>query len=239
MGCPGVNSKGQLLVFELLSGLFGWVWIGGGIAKWLARGFLDNQKRVAFEADLVSKDMSSKEAGHAWVEAYARQGTSSVASGQLSDTSKVEENRRKAEERARIIADYGAFMARNPSGGGGQIWDVKCLPHDKDAILDAICLEIVRENDENRLEAFKMGALSLADYQDGVGDQPISMLGVDLTSEDPASLNDDDLRALAAKVADNPGRERFETYKPVVDKNLTEIQAKLLAAEQLRRDMPE
>ncbi len=106
-------------------------------------------------------------------------------------------------------------MERNPSGGGGQIWDVKCLPYDKGTILDAICLEIVRETDENRLEALKIGALSLADYQDGVGDQPISTLGVDLTSNDPASLNDDDLKALAAKIADNPDRGRFETYKPL------------------------
>ncbi|WP_421707521.1 hypothetical protein [Algihabitans sp.] len=88
-----MSSKGQLIVFELLSGLFGWVWISGGIAalifaglvlfgdwswwnvlyaaivsgvaKWLAMGFLDNQKRVAFEADMVSKGMSPKEVGQA------------------------------------------------------------------------------------------------------------------------------------------------------------------------------
>jgi len=262
-----MSSKGQLVAFELLSGLFGWVWIGGGIAalvfaglalfgdwswwnvlyaaivsgvaKWLARGFLDNQKRVAFEADMVSNGMSPKEAGQAWLEAYAGTGTSIAASSRPSDTWKVEENRQTAEERARIIADYGAFMERNPSGGGGQIWDVKCLPYGKEAILDALCLEIVRENDEKRVEALKVGALSLAAYQDGVGNQPLSMLGVDLTSKDPASLNDDGLKALAAKIGGNPDRERFDTYKPLVDKDLADIQAKLLAAEQLRRDMSE
>jgi hypothetical protein len=116
-----MNSKGQLIVFELLSGLFGWVWIGSGIAalafaalalfgdwswwnvlfavivsgvaKWLARGFLDNQKRVAFEADMVSKGMSPQEAGQAWLEAYAGQGTSPAASGRRSDAPKFEENR--------------------------------------------------------------------------------------------------------------------------------------------------
>ena len=70
-------------------------------------------------------------------------------------------------------------MERNPTGSGDKIWDVKLLPHDKKAILDAICLEIVAGNDEKRTEALKVGALHLADYQDGVGDQPISMLGVD------------------------------------------------------------
>lgn len=261
-----MSSKGQLIIFQLLSGLFGWVWIGGGIAalvfaglalfgdwswwnvlyavivsgvaKWLARGFFDNQKRVAFEADMVSKGMSPKEASQAWLEAYEGTGSSIAASDQLSDASKVGESRQTAEERARIIADYGAFVERNPSGGG-QIWDVKCLPYGKEAILDALCLEIVREHDEKRVEVLKVGALFLADYQDGVGDQPISMLGVDLTSKDPASLNDDEQRALAAKIADNPDRERFEANKLLVDKDLTDIQAKLLAAEQLRRDIPE
>ncbi|MGF1609519.1 MAG: NfeD family protein [Kiloniellales bacterium] len=266
---PGMSSKGQLIVLELLSGLFGWVWIGGGIAalvfaglalfsdwswwnvlyaaivsgvaKWLARGFLDNQKRVAFEADMVSKGMSPKEARQAWLEAYAGQDTSSAASDRpSSDALKIEEYRQNGEERAKIIADYGAFMEQNPSEGGGQIWDVKCLPYDKEAILKAICLEIVREDDEKRIEALKVGALFLADYQDGVGDRPISMLGVDLLSIDLASLKDkDNAEALAAKIAKNPDRERFETYKPIIEEDRTRIQAMLLAADQVRRDMPE
>ena len=79
----GMTIKSQGVMFAILSGLFGWVWIGStiavlvfaglalfsdwswwnvlyaliasGIAKWLARGFLDNQKRIAFEQDLIAK----------------------------------------------------------------------------------------------------------------------------------------------------------------------------------------
>src|SRR3546814_5413877 len=77
-----MNSKGQLIAFELLSGLFGWVWIGGGIAamvfaglalfgdwswwnvlyaaivsgvaKWLTRGFLGNQRSEEHTSELQS-----------------------------------------------------------------------------------------------------------------------------------------------------------------------------------------
>ena len=70
-----MSSKGQAIGFELPSGLFGWIWIGaslatllfvamalfsdwswwnvlyaiivGAVAKWLTRGFLENQRRVS------------------------------------------------------------------------------------------------------------------------------------------------------------------------------------------------
>jgi len=90
--------KNQKLMFALFSGLFGWIWIissvavlffigmalfsdwswwnvlysfiVGGVAKWLARGFLDNQKRVAFEEELISQGHTPEEAGAIWVKIY-------------------------------------------------------------------------------------------------------------------------------------------------------------------------
>ena len=84
--------------WELLAGLFGWIWILGGISalvctglslfggyswwnvaysviasgvgKWLARGFEDHKRRVFFEAKLRAAGLSDKEAGAAWREAY-------------------------------------------------------------------------------------------------------------------------------------------------------------------------
>lgn len=260
-----MKFKCQLVVFEVLSGVFGFVWIGSNIAvivlfglalfdygnwwnvfyaatvsivaKWLMRGFVDNQKRVVFEAHLVSKGMSPKEAGQAWLEAYAGHGKSNTETNQPSDGSRTEDYKRKAEERVRIIADFGEFIERNPPGGGDQIWDVKCLPHAKEAILDAICVEIMREDDEKRIEALKIGALFLANYQEGIGDQPLSMLGVDLTLKDPSSLNDDDLQALATQIDSNPSRDRFDAYKPFVERDAANILAKLFEAENSRRDM--
>lgn len=261
------SRSGQAWAFELLSGLFGWIWIGGGIAalafaglavtsgwswwnvlfavivsavaKWLAKGFLDNQRRVAFEADLVAKGMSPEDAARAWIEAYSGQGRSSGAGTDSSRGSMSEENRTKAEERTKIISEFGAFMERTGQVGGPQIWDVKELPYEKGVILDAICLEIVREKDEQRVELLKSAALWLADFQADVGDQPISMLGIDPTLKDAESLSDDELKAMAAKIAGNPDRERCKAYEPIVDRDLADIQAKLLAADQLRRDMPE
>ncbi len=41
-----------------------------GFLKWLAGGFLDHKKRVAFEADLVEKGLSPDEAREAWLKVY-------------------------------------------------------------------------------------------------------------------------------------------------------------------------
>jgi hypothetical protein len=49
-----------------------WALACAAVAKWLARGFIDNQRRVAFEADLISKGYSAEEAGKEWIKRYSR-----------------------------------------------------------------------------------------------------------------------------------------------------------------------
>ena len=95
-----MTSRGQLILFEALSGVFGWVWIGatiavlvlvgfaifsdwswwnvlyavilGGVAKWLAKGFLDNKTRVLFEQQMVEQGMTKEEAAKKWAGEYGK-----------------------------------------------------------------------------------------------------------------------------------------------------------------------
>ncbi|HVB99869.1 MAG TPA: hypothetical protein VNJ12_11140 [Candidatus Dormibacteraeota bacterium] len=89
------------------------------------------------------ENWESRKAGGVWSNPRTRPGGPRAEHGQES-----------VEERLRIIADYGAFLERRPRG---DVWDVKCLPHDKGAILDAIYLEIVREADAARRGALGGG----------------------------------------------------------------------------------
>jgi len=150
----------------------------------------------------------------------------------------IKEHRRGAKEILRITSDFAAFLERNPKGLI-DIWDVKSLPHDKDAILDAICLEIVAAGaspeDDGRVDALKNVAVFLADFQEGVGDKPLSEVGVDLESALASAKNADDIRAIVIRVADNLERERYKALQPLVRKNHLEILARLAAAEQMRR----
>lgn len=93
-----MSAKYQMVLFELLSGLFGWFWIGaslatvgfvamvfvydwswwnvlyaiivGALAKWLGRGFLDNQRRALFEQHLVQQGMTPEDAARRWTSEY-------------------------------------------------------------------------------------------------------------------------------------------------------------------------
>jgi tetratricopeptide (TPR) repeat protein len=93
-----METKTKLIVLELTGGFFGWVWIIGSVAslyflvmaigfdgkwssvlwtlgitilsKWLAKGVLDNQRRVAFEAELVKRGYTPEEATKEWITQY-------------------------------------------------------------------------------------------------------------------------------------------------------------------------
>lgn len=90
--------KNKLILLELIASIFGWVWIIALlatlyffvaailfnspwsrfflllvitiVAKWLTKGFLDNQKRIAFEEDLIAKGYSRDDAYKEWCEKY-------------------------------------------------------------------------------------------------------------------------------------------------------------------------
>jgi hypothetical protein len=93
-----METKTKLVWLELAGGILGWIWILtwvaslyflivaiisdspwsrffwafgiGVVAKWLAKGFRDNQLRVAFVAELMGKGLSREEASKEWFERY-------------------------------------------------------------------------------------------------------------------------------------------------------------------------
>jgi hypothetical protein len=96
-----MQVRTKLVILELVAGIFGWAWIiaglaalyflvmaifaGGGwsrffwalgisiVGKWLLRGFKDNEQRVAFEADLISKGYTPADAAKEWMTRYTGQ----------------------------------------------------------------------------------------------------------------------------------------------------------------------
>jgi membrane protein implicated in regulation of membrane protease activity len=93
-----MQTKAKLALLELIGGFFGWLWIGASLfalyalamavfsthpwsqflwavgvsvlAKWLARGFRDNQQRVAFVAQLISQGHTPEQASKEWLSRY-------------------------------------------------------------------------------------------------------------------------------------------------------------------------
>ena len=76
------------------------------------------------------------------------------------------------------------------------------------------------------VNALTTAALTLAHYQDGVGFQPLTQLGVDLTKLD-LPKTDDALDKLANEMVQGGDIERYNAFYKLVEKDTAEILKKL------------
>lgn len=131
--------------------------------------------------------------------------------------------------RSTIINDYGAFMERNPASPT-RIEDVSVLPYPKKLILSALLAEIGRGHPQYFDEMLRIGAMSLAQYQPGIGEEPLEMLGLDVTKF-PKANNLEALRAEAKRLVEAEGRTRnqFNDFNELVEEDLRRISSKIAA----------
>lgn len=91
-----------------------------------------------------------------------------------------------------IIKDYGSILEKPLPG---HIHDTSLLPHPKDKILKALLVGIGSSSDPEYVNALGVAAISLSDFQDGVGESisfPVA------APSDPGSQSPDDIiKALA------------------------------------------
>jgi hypothetical protein len=158
-----------------------------------------------------------------------------------------DENKKKAQIREQIISEYGSYIEKNPLGL--EFRDASELPYSKGQILDAISMEIVRENNDLRIELLKACAVMLINYQENVGPTPVTILGISdvefistaarLSTAATTRGDFSEVKDFAAKIANNPDAEKYELLRKQADEELINIQSKLMAAEELSRQMPE
>lgn len=155
------------------------------------------------------------------------------------------QNKKDAKRREQIISEYGRYLENHP-WNGGEIRDVLELPYPKEEILDAITLEIIRESNGQRVEIMKACAMMLADFQKNVGPKPLTMLGLssaDMLSmlsavKKDKSLLDSTIDRLR-KTATDQNKEKYDSFRKIADEEFKYIEKKLMAAEELRRQVPE
>ena len=81
----------------------------------------------------------------------------------------------------KIVQDYGAVLA-STAPVPGCVADACKLPHPKEHIKQALLFALHMTKEPQMREQLKIGYISLADWQEGVGDAAV---GVDLTNIDP------------------------------------------------------
>jgi hypothetical protein len=157
----------------------------------------------------------------------------------------VDQNKEKRIIREHIISEYGSYIENHPPNGA-EIRDVSELPYPKEEILDAITLEIVRESDDHRVEIMKACALMLADFQENVGPKPLTMVGisaadtismVEVVQKDKSLLDSTFYRIKESATDQN--KEKYDSFKKIADEEFGYIKRKLIAAEELRKKMPQ
>ncbi len=132
-----------------------------------------------------------------------------------------------------IIRDYGKYLEEN-SGGGIEIIDVSVLPHPKEDILTALQIGIALTNDEKVLNNLKISAISLSDFQENVGPEPIIALGVS-----PLDFDKYTQEELAAKIAESDW-DKYQSFKEISDKDLElNILPRIRIAEDMRNQRNE
>jgi hypothetical protein len=131
----------------------------------------------------------------------------------------------------RVINDYGQFLESSPVTV--EIMDEDCLPHSKDTILAALyaVLSSPSVDAENRV-ALVGGALTLANFQKGIGRHALHPFGLDISRFDRSAMSTENLAKL---ITSNPaGKERYESLRPLVEADRERI-SKLIQEADLAR----
>lgn len=221
-----MQMRSKLVFFELAGGLFGWLWIIASVAgiyflvaalaangrwsnllwavgisvvaKWLARGFSDHQKRVAYEAELVLRGLTPEEARAAWFEAYTHGTASLVTLSPISPTS----SEVVLVEAQDLVNKYGAVLEHSKT----LIRSEAALPASKEQIKNAL-VALARHAkisgfSPEALEALRVGYASLADFVSERDAEAVNKFD-NLTGAAATRLDDARLRELAAQVAES------------------------------------
>ncbi len=138
----------------------------------------------------------------------------------------------------KIISDYSAFVGRH-GPTPLRIEDVAVLPHSKDVILSAL-LNAVVPGDDKRNDFLMSGAIFLAQFQPGVGSEPLYQGGFDLTAplrqrtatNDPAALRAKAEAMVAKAEKFKEQAKRFEVFSVLVEQDLRLMMARFKAATQ-------
>lgn len=128
-----------------------------------------------------------------------------------------------------IVNRYGAFMRSSAFPAPGCVADTKKLPYEKEAIKVAFVLLMKLCNDPEKKEFLKYGYVSLANFQDGVGETD---LGLDLEKLPKVKdIDFNDGKTVAAIIKESHAmahsadkfKEKVEQERLVLEKDVTEI----------------
>jgi hypothetical protein len=117
----------------------------------------------------------------------------------------------------KLVQDYGAVLGSS-APAPGCVADVRNLPHSKERMKQALVFALRLTKEPQMREQLKSGYISLADWQEGVGNERV---GIDLTKMD---LNADPLE-MAKRIASQGSV--MEKWTPLVQAEREALKSEL------------
>ena len=116
-------------------------------------------------------------------------------------------------------------------------YDVSVLPHPKEAIIAAIERQILWAPNQKLVELLVTASIFLWNFQRGVGDTPLPLLGEDLGPAPRGEMTPeivDELRHRAQRIVNSPNAKRAEQFRAIADRETKLIDERITAAVRLR-----
>jgi hypothetical protein len=129
----------------------------------------------------------------------------------------IDDNRRAVENINLLTNAYGAVLQKHAKYGIA-LFDVSTLPDTKENVAVALMGAIVLCSDAAALSVLKASLLSLADYQEGVGDEPATLLpDLSFGKDSPTT---DDIGDHARRFSEHSATGRYRSFKPLIDRDI-------------------
>jgi hypothetical protein len=142
----------------------------------------------------------------------------------------------------KIVLDYAAFIT-NTTIRADCFYDVKTLPHSKELIVAAIEREIVRSPLEEHVNWLRAGALSLWNFIENIGPDPIPMEGTPLPMDVlqmPQDVKSADLRLFERSSTSSEiggGSEKAANLMGIAMTEVRQIEERISAAVLRRKEL--
>lgn len=144
---------------------------------------------------------------------------------------------KQAKQDMDVVSDLGRLMAKctiRPDA----FYDVSVLPHPKEAIIAAIERQILWAPNQELVELLVTASIFLWNFQRGVGDTPLPLLGEDLGPAHRGEMTPEileKLRRTADRIVNSPDAKRAAQFRAIADRETKLIDGRIVAAVRLRK----
>jgi hypothetical protein len=143
---------------------------------------------------------------------------------------------KQAQSDRKIVSDYAGFMAESATRPDC-FYDVRVLPHPKEAIIAAIEREIVRSPLEKQVELLQTAGALMWNFLEGIGPVPRPLEGYSRLPQGGTPADRDELERMVASVEYIRDIERTASLMDIAKREDKNVEERIAAAIRVRREV--